>query len=100
MCIRDRKLTKDVYDVKRGNFGVLKDSHVTSFEKILGNDRVLTDASDVEPYNVDWIKMVRGKKGFFVFMKCLSKTHTHTHTHTLVSLFHLSSFMISCYTTG
>lgn len=54
------KLTKDVYDVKRGNFGVLKDSHVTAFEKILGKDRVLTDTSDVEPYNVDWIKMVRG----------------------------------------
>ncbi|KAM3962905.1 D-2-hydroxyglutarate dehydrogenase, mitochondrial-like [Aphomia sociella] len=31
------------------------------FKKILGNERVLTDDSDVLPYNIDWIKNCRGQ---------------------------------------
>uniref|UniRef100_A0A1B6H1T9 D-2-hydroxyglutarate dehydrogenase, mitochondrial n=1 Tax=Cuerna arida TaxID=1464854 RepID=A0A1B6H1T9_9HEMI len=54
------KLTKDVYPVKRGNFAVLNDSHVQQFESILGKERVLTDPDELDSYNVDWIKMVRG----------------------------------------
>lgn len=47
-------------DVKRGKYTVLTPGHVSHFESILSKERVLTDPSDVEPYNVDWIKMVRG----------------------------------------
>lgn len=54
------KLTKDVYKVKRGNYAVLNDSHLQQFENILSRERVLTDAQDLESYNVDWVKMVRG----------------------------------------
>lgn len=54
------KLTKDVYKVKRGNYAVLNDSHLQTFENILSRERVLTDEEDVQSYNVDWVKMVRG----------------------------------------
>ncbi|XP_067006180.2 D-2-hydroxyglutarate dehydrogenase, mitochondrial isoform X2 [Anabrus simplex] len=47
-------------DVKRGNYAVLSDQHVQYFENILGKDRVITDESEVQSYNVDWMKMVRG----------------------------------------
>ncbi|KAJ8875194.1 hypothetical protein PR048_023089 [Dryococelus australis] len=55
------ELTAERYpNVKRGNYNVLSDSHIQFFESILGRERVLTDTADVEPYNVDWLKMVRG----------------------------------------
>lgn len=54
-------LTKDVYDIKRGDYAIINDADLQHFERILTNDRVLTDANDVASYNVDWIKMVRGK---------------------------------------
>ncbi|XP_054261644.1 D-2-hydroxyglutarate dehydrogenase, mitochondrial-like [Macrosteles quadrilineatus] len=57
------KLTKDVYKVKRGNYSVLDDSHIKKFENILSEDRVLTDAEELDSYNTDWIKMVRGYSG-------------------------------------
>ncbi|XP_073969626.1 D-2-hydroxyglutarate dehydrogenase, mitochondrial-like isoform X2 [Rhodnius prolixus] len=52
--------TKDRYNVKRGNFGVITDKHVQQFERILGAKGVLTNPDDIEPYNVDCLKMVRG----------------------------------------
>ncbi|GLH15671.1 Alkyldihydroxyacetonephosphate synthase [Gryllus bimaculatus] len=48
-------------EVKRGNYSELTDRHIKFFENILGKDRTLTDPADVEAYNVDWIKMVRGQ---------------------------------------
>ncbi|XP_063242747.1 D-2-hydroxyglutarate dehydrogenase, mitochondrial-like isoform X2 [Bacillus rossius redtenbacheri] len=55
------QLTAERYpDVKRGNYSVLADRHLQFFESILGRERVLTDPDDVEPYNVDWLRMVRG----------------------------------------
>lgn len=55
-------LTKDRYPyVKRGNYNELNNKHIQFFEGLLGKDRVLTDPNDVQPYNVDWIKMVCGK---------------------------------------
>lgn len=55
-------LTKDRYPhVKRGNYNNLNKQHVKYFQQILGNSRVLTNPEDVQPYNVDWIKMVCGK---------------------------------------
>nr|CAD7197965.1 unnamed protein product [Timema douglasi] len=56
------ELTADRYpDVKRHNFALLDSNHVQFFKSILGQDRVLTDAEELETYNVDWLKMVRGQ---------------------------------------
>ncbi|KAJ9600104.1 hypothetical protein L9F63_009615 [Diploptera punctata] len=46
--------------VKRGNYAQLSEKHVQQFERILPKERVLTDPSDVQSYNVDWLRMVRG----------------------------------------
>ncbi|XP_049857866.1 D-2-hydroxyglutarate dehydrogenase, mitochondrial isoform X1 [Schistocerca gregaria] len=55
------ELTSERYpDVRRGNFSKLNPGHISFFESILGKNRVLTDRADVESYNVDWMKMVRG----------------------------------------
>lgn len=59
------KLTKDVYPVKRGSYATLNNSHIRQFESILSVGRVITDPSEVDSYNVDWIKMVRGKSVMF-----------------------------------
>jgi len=48
--------------VKRGDFSTLTDSDLGVFEGILGKDRILTDPSDLELHNLDWIRSVRGKK--------------------------------------
>lgn len=53
-------LTKDRYNVKRGDYGDITDKHVQQFERILGANGVLTNPDDVEAYNVDWLKIVRG----------------------------------------
>nr|CAD7452815.1 unnamed protein product [Timema tahoe] len=55
------ELTADRYpDVKRHNFALLDSNHVQFFKSVLGQDRVLTDAEELETYNIDWLKMVRG----------------------------------------
>ncbi|RZF38635.1 hypothetical protein LSTR_LSTR014480, partial [Laodelphax striatellus] len=57
-------LTKDRYpNMKRGKFAELQGSHIQHFINLLGPTRVLTDPNDVEPYNIDWIKVVRGYSG-------------------------------------
>jgi D-2-hydroxyglutarate dehydrogenase len=54
-------LTKDRYPVKRGNFTNLEDKDIAKFESILGDtNRVLTDKSETEGYNVDFLNSVRG----------------------------------------
>lgn len=57
------ELTKDRYpDVRRGGmFNSLNTNHLNFFRALLkGEQRVLNDPEDCEPYNVDWIKNVRG----------------------------------------
>ena len=46
--------------VKRGSYAVLNDGDVQFFKQILGTHHVLTDPDDVAPYNVDWMRSVRG----------------------------------------
>jgi len=45
---------------KDTNHGQLKADDVTYFRDYLGESRVVTDASDLEGHNVDWLRMVRG----------------------------------------
>ena len=53
-------LTKELYKVERGNYATLSDKDINTFEEIVGKTRILTDPSDVEAYNVDWLHSVRG----------------------------------------
>jgi hypothetical protein len=47
--------------LKRGNYSKVTDSDITLFERILpGAERVITDPSELEGYNTDWIKNCRG----------------------------------------
>lgn len=52
---------KDRYNIDRGKFGTLDDTHYGYFEDLLGKDRVIRDPEECEAYNVDWVKNVKGK---------------------------------------
>ncbi|KAJ8929674.1 hypothetical protein NQ314_017601 [Rhamnusium bicolor] len=55
------ELTKDRYPhVKRGDYATLDENHLRFFTELLGTNRIVTDPSQCEGYNVDWIKNVRG----------------------------------------
>nr|XP_039266939.1 D-2-hydroxyglutarate dehydrogenase, mitochondrial-like [Styela clava] len=55
------KLTSELYDVKRGPYGLVSDKDIRIFESILGEQRVITDENVIESYNVDWLNTVRGQ---------------------------------------
>ncbi|KAI8795740.1 D-2-hydroxyglutarate dehydrogenase, mitochondrial-like isoform X1 [Biomphalaria glabrata] len=46
-------------DMKRGSFAVLSNEDIAFFKKLLPG-RVITDESELLPYNTDWLKTVRG----------------------------------------
>lgn len=46
--------------VQRGKFGTLHADDIAFFREKLGINRVLTDPTDVDGYNVDWLRIVRG----------------------------------------
>eukprot|EP00088_Acartia_fossae_P052598 TRINITY_DN5947_c0_g1_i1.p1 TRINITY_DN5947_c0_g1~~TRINITY_DN5947_c0_g1_i1.p1 ORF type:complete len:501 (-),score=84.31 TRINITY_DN5947_c0_g1_i1:45-1547(-) len=48
-------------DLKRGNYGHLGQADLHAFKSILGEGNVLTSSEDVEAYNVDWMRIVRGQ---------------------------------------
>ncbi|WAR14417.1 D2HDH-like protein, partial [Mya arenaria] len=49
-------------NLKRGQYSNVSDVDIAAFEKILpGAQRVITDASELEGYNTDWIKTCRGR---------------------------------------
>jgi hypothetical protein len=60
--LSDVELTSERYkgQVSRGDYGHLSNEDITFFRDLLGEQRVLTEASDIEGHNVDWLKMVRG----------------------------------------
>ncbi|XP_003384734.1 PREDICTED: D-2-hydroxyglutarate dehydrogenase, mitochondrial-like [Amphimedon queenslandica] len=53
-------LTAQHYDIKRGDYSKVNDVDIELFQSVLG-DRVLTDPALVEPYNVDWMRIMRGQ---------------------------------------
>ncbi|XP_059618866.1 D-2-hydroxyglutarate dehydrogenase, mitochondrial [Phlebotomus argentipes] len=53
-------LTKNRYNVKRGNYAELSPDDLATFEGIVGKNRILIDATEVESYNIDFLKSVRG----------------------------------------
>jgi len=55
-------LTAERYqNVKRGNYANLEENDVKFFESILGTNRVLTQEDELNGYNTDWLKTVRGQ---------------------------------------
>ncbi|KAJ8918437.1 hypothetical protein NQ315_008134 [Exocentrus adspersus] len=52
--------TKNTYNVSRGNYNYLHETHIKFFENLLGDQRVIMDLCDLEKYNVDWYNQVRG----------------------------------------
>ncbi|VEN44639.1 unnamed protein product [Callosobruchus maculatus] len=54
------QLTKDRYQVQRGNYASIQDSDIQFFKDILGPTRVITDPDECIGYNVDWSSSVRG----------------------------------------
>jgi len=64
-------LTTDSYpNLKRGDFATLNSQDLRVFQNILHRDRVLTDDSDVQSFNVDWMNTVRGQS------RCVLKPKT------------------------
>ncbi|XP_034235373.1 D-2-hydroxyglutarate dehydrogenase, mitochondrial-like [Thrips palmi] len=63
-------LGKDTYNIKRGNFASLTDKDLNVFEGIVGKSRMLTNVSEVKPYNIDWVHSVRGSS------QCVLKPET------------------------
>ncbi|CAG9115395.1 unnamed protein product [Plutella xylostella] len=55
------QLSSEKYNMSRKSFGSVESSDVNFFKSILGDDRVLTDEGDVQPYNVDWLQHCRGQ---------------------------------------
>lgn len=53
--------TSDRYKVERGPYANICNDHVTFFNNLLGQNRVITDAEECEGYNIDYSKIVRGK---------------------------------------
>ncbi|XP_039224373.1 D-2-hydroxyglutarate dehydrogenase, mitochondrial-like isoform X5 [Crotalus tigris] len=57
--LQEVMLTCERYGVERLPFAHISDSDLTFFEHLLPG-RVITDAEELKPFNVDWLKSVRG----------------------------------------
>lgn len=53
-------LTSDRYPVQRGGFAKVTDKDLNTFERLLGKSRVLTEDSETQFHNIDYLKSVRG----------------------------------------
>ncbi|XP_078048801.1 D-2-hydroxyglutaric acid dehydrogenase [Augochlora pura] len=53
--------TSDRYKVQRGPYAKIQSSHVSFFNDLLGQNRVISDPEECESYNIDYSKIVRGK---------------------------------------
>lgn len=53
-------LLQNNFKVTRGNFHSLDEHHVEHFAGIVGETNLIMDLSDLEQYNVDWMKHLRG----------------------------------------
>jgi D-2-hydroxyglutarate dehydrogenase len=60
-CLHSKpNFTKNNYNIIRGNYSHVEEEHLYYFRKLLGETRIVTDLSDLEKYNVDWHKSLRG----------------------------------------
>ena len=59
---KEVELTSVRYNVERGPFSQVTDADISVFERLVPG-RVVTGQDDLEGYNTDWLKTVRGKSG-------------------------------------
>ncbi|XP_044753905.1 D-2-hydroxyglutarate dehydrogenase, mitochondrial-like [Coccinella septempunctata] len=52
--------TKNTFDVDRGPYRSLEEHHLTYFRDVLGENGLVVDLCDLEKYNVDFMKHLRG----------------------------------------
>ncbi|XP_075970459.1 D-2-hydroxyglutaric acid dehydrogenase [Anticarsia gemmatalis] len=55
------QFSSEKYHIKRKNFGTIESADIGFFKSILSEEQVVTDESDILPYNIDWIKNCRGQ---------------------------------------
>lgn len=51
---------QNTFNIERGFYNYLQEPHLKYFQQLLGEQRVITDLSDLEKYNVDWFLQMRG----------------------------------------
>ncbi|XP_048360944.1 D-2-hydroxyglutarate dehydrogenase, mitochondrial isoform X1 [Sphaerodactylus townsendi] len=59
LCFQEVMLTSERYQVQRFPFAHVSDRDLSFFERLMPG-RVMTDADELKPFNVDWLKTVRG----------------------------------------
>ncbi|KOC68161.1 D-2-hydroxyglutarate dehydrogenase, mitochondrial [Habropoda laboriosa] len=55
------EFTSDRYNVERGPYAKISQEHLSFFDQLLGQNRVITNVDECEGYNIDYSKIVRGK---------------------------------------
>ncbi|VDM38457.1 unnamed protein product [Toxocara canis] len=63
--MRATRRVSTVVPPRRGPYAELNDGDIAQFERILGSKNVLT--SDLDPYNVDWMKWFKGSSSCVLF---------------------------------
>ncbi|XP_055846275.1 D-2-hydroxyglutarate dehydrogenase, mitochondrial isoform X1 [Episyrphus balteatus] len=54
------ELTQERHNVKRGNYAVLTDKDVGFFESVVGSNHTVKEKDELQSYNVDFLRSVRG----------------------------------------
>ena len=76
--VGELEFTSKRYGGERGNYSEINEDDVRYFRSILSS-RCVTDAEDIEPHNVDWLKMVRGNDDFpQCYLRLLRKWNSYT----------------------
>lgn len=60
LCFQEVMLTSERYEVQRLPFAHVSDQDLSYFECLMSG-RVITDADELKPFNVDWLNTVRGR---------------------------------------
>ena len=55
-----RSVSGGARNQQRGKFSVVAPRDIEFFNSVLGNDRVFTDSTYLEPHNIDFMKYVHG----------------------------------------
>jgi len=56
-----KKLIVVLFFVHRGKFNEIHDDDISFFQTVVGAQHVITDYSDLEMHNVDWMRSIRGQ---------------------------------------
>lgn len=51
---------QEKFSIKRKDFATLQSTDISYFTSILSEDRVVTDESEILPFNIDWFNQCRG----------------------------------------